>query len=53
MDHVAEVDWLLRFVTSLTLNGAEVVEVVPDVKVPQGRLSVIEHTGPDTDFGVL
>ena len=53
VDYMAKVDRLLWLVSSLPLLWTEVVEVVPNVKVPQSSLPVIVHTGANSDLWIL
>lgn len=53
VDDVAEVNRLLRFVTASSLRRTEVMEVVPDVKVPKCRLAVVENARANANLRII
>lgn len=50
--NVAEVNRLIGLVAACARRWTEVVKVISDIEVPQGRLPIIVYPGANTDCGV-
>jgi hypothetical protein len=53
VNDVAEVDRLIWLVAPSSLRRTEVMEMVPDIEIPESGLAVIKNARTNTDLGII